>query len=287
MKLNDFTKKQKRMLLIFMLVIILVLVILVIGIFKAVGKKQEEEMVPIPEVTPAEEIPQVEVTPKAEKNEMEQAIEEQMKELKMIKLHLEGYAKTIFAGWEWVMQEEISKYAKEQEIDVENAVILGYLGYDQKTEDHSFYIQLDDVAGTILIGKYHPYKASVEPTEKTLEEIQKEMEEMGDSGMPEDVEEEEKPESTPEPTKTPVVPYADMEIREVPETLVNTLGQDASDLPASLAGFLAANERSEDTYATYAENKKEEDGKTMFDLKLQDGTMVHVIYKKGEYTFSF
>ena len=194
-----------------------------------------------------------------------------------IQLHLEGYMKSIFGGWDWVMQEALTSYGKEHQIQAKNAVVLSYTGYDAGTDTHSFYLQLDDEEGTILLGTYHPYEAKIEPADKTLEEIRKEKEVLGDKG------EEETGEisaQTPAPTKTPEVLYTDMQILDVPVTLAEFLGEDATDLPTTLAGYLVSQGREGDTCATYAGNLNIDQQTAEFDLQLADETIIYVTYNR-------
>lgn len=148
-------------------------------------QKQADEKEAIPEPTE-----QLEMPLKDEKEKVEKPEEDSKKlqeELDVIQIHLDGYMKTIFNGWDWVLQEKLTKYGKEHQISAKNAVVLAYIGYDIQSDTHSFYLQLDDKEGTILLGKYHPYQAEIEPTDKTLEDIQKEKELLGEnaSGLPE------------------------------------------------------------------------------------------------------
>jgi hypothetical protein len=263
-----------------------ILLSLILFIIIMALQKQAEENEVIPEPTEQLEIPL-----RAEKEDVEKP-EEDIKKLQeesdVIQIHLDGYMKTIFNGWDWVLQEKLTEYGKEHQIPAKNAVVLAYIGYDIQSDTHSFYLQLDNKEGTILLGKYHPYQAEIEPTDKTLEDIQKEKELLGDKGEPEESSQESEIESvsTPEPTKPPVVPYADMEILEAPVELADFLGEKASALPEGLAIFLVDEDREGDTYAVYSGNLKVEDGKAQFDLKLKDETVIHVDYD-GEYRYSF
>lgn len=191
-------------------------------------------------------------------------------------------------GWDWVLQEKLTEYGKEHQIYAKNAVVLAYIGYDIQSDRHSFYLQLDDKDGTILLGTYHPYQVEIEETDKTLEDIQKEKKLLGDEGEPDGQSQENKlvGVETPESTKPPANPYAEMEILEVPMGLAELLDENAYVLPEGLAIFLAAEGREGDTYAVYFGNLNIGDGKAQFDLELKDGTVVNVDYN-GEYRYCF
>lgn len=191
-------------------------------------------------------------------------------------------------GWDWVLQEKLTEYGKEHQIYAKNAVVLAYIGYDIQSDRHSFYLQLDDKDGTILLGTYHPYQVEIEETDKTLEDIKKEKKLLGDEGEPDGQSQENNlvGVETPEPTKPPTNPYAEVEILEVPMGLAELLGENAHNLPEGLAIFLAAEGREGDTYAVYSGNLNIEDGKAQFDLELKDGTVVNVDYN-GEYRYCF
>lgn len=277
--------KRRRQLLLWMGTAAILLTLILFIIIMALQKQAEENKV-IPEPTE-----QLEMPLREEKEDVEKPEEDSKKlqeESDVIQIHLDGYMKTIFNGWDWVLQEKLTEYGKEHQIPAKNAVVLAYIGYDIQSDTYSFYLQLDDEERTILLGKYHPYQAEIEPTDKTLEDIQKEKGLLGDQGEPEEQlqESETVSVSTPEPTKAPVVPYADMEILEVPVELAELLGENAPSLPEGLAIYLASEGRKGDTYAVYSGNLKVEDGKAQFDLKLKDETVIHVDYD-GAYRYSF
>lgn len=254
-----------------------VLSICLVIIIMALRKQAEES--PVQKET-EKEVQTLTTEHTGEEEKEEPVIDEavrQAAESDKIQLHLEGYMKSIFGGWDWVMQEALTSYGKEHQIQAKNAVVLSYTGYDAGTDTHSFYLQLDDEEGTILLGTYHPYEAKIEPADKTLEEIRKEKEVLGDKG------EEETGEisaQTPEPTKTPEVLYTDMQILDVPVTLAEFLGEDATDLPTTLAGYLVSQGREGDTCATYAGNLNIDQQTAEFDLQLADETIIYVTYNR-------
>ena len=228
------------------------------------------------EEPPAQKETEEEVQALTNENAGEEEIEEpnideavwQAAEPDKIQLHLEGYMKSIFGGWDWVMQEALTAYGKEHQIQAKHAVVLSYIGYDTGTGTHSFYLQLDDEAGTILLGTYHPYEAEIQPADKTLEEILKEKEAAGDKGE-EEANETAAPTPTPEPTKVPEVLYTDMQILDVPVTLADFLGETAPQLPTTLVGYLLSQGREGDTCATYAGNLEIGQKEAEFDLNLE------------------
>lgn len=238
--MNQKNRGKKKKQLVFMGTAAVVLSICLVIIIMALRKQAEES--PVQKET-EKEVQTLTDEHTGEEEKEEPVIDEavrQAAESDKIQLHLEGYMKSIFGGWDWVMQEALTSYGKEHQIQAKNAVVLSYTGYDAGTDTHSFYLQLDDEEGTILLGTYHPYEAKIEPADKTLEEIRKEKEVMGDKG------EEETGEisaQTPEPTKTPEVLYTDMQILDVPVTLAEFLGEDAPELSTTLAGYLVSQGR--------------------------------------------
>lgn len=279
--MNQKNRGKRKKQLVFMGTAAVVLSICLVIIIMALRKQAEES--PVQKET-EKEVQTLTAEHTGEEEKEEPVIDEavrQAAESDKIQLHLEGYMKSIFGGWEWVMQEALTSYGKEHQIQAKNAVVLSYTGYDAGTDTHSFYLQLDDEEGTILLGTYHPYEAKIEPADKTLEKIRKEKEAVGDKG------EEETGETlmqTLEPTKTPEVLYTDMQIRDVPVTLAEFLGEDAPDLPTTLAGYLVSQGREGDTCATYAGNLNIGQQTAEFDLQLADETIIHVTYN-GEFAY--
>lgn len=108
-----------------------------------------------------------------------------MEGIKTIHLQTEGYIKEIFAGWEWNMQEALTAYAKENGIEAEHAVPIFYKRYEEETQRHFFYVQMDDEAGTIVLVSYGRYRSEVMESDMTLGEILKAKSETGDKGEPE------------------------------------------------------------------------------------------------------
>lgn len=290
---ND--KKKLVVVIAILAAIFLIVLVLLIAVVSGKGsseeKKGQETAESSQDDTPEEfkETNPGQMEGNAEKICIENTADSYAETRKTVTLHLEGYAKNIFCGWEWTMQNQLTSYAKEHGIGAENAVVLLYAGYDGQTDTHSFYLQFDDADGTILLGTYQPYSSKVQPSDKTLDEILEEKESQGDEGEPDELPEETAtptPAATPEPTKAPVIPYTDLQILEVPAELADFLGTDASNLPAGLAGFLAANHMEGNEYATYTGEYQLKGNKAVFDVELKNKTLIHVMYD-GEYTFEF
>jgi len=277
--------KQRKQLVIWLGIVTVFLALFLFIIVMAI-QKQSEEIKVIPKDSEQLEMPLGNEKENVEKTD--EKTERLQEESDAVQIHLEGYMKNIFNGWDWVLQEKLTEYGKEHQIYAKNAVVLAYIGYDIQSDRHSFYLQLDDKDGTILLGTYHPYQVEIEETDKTLEDIQKEKKLLGDEGEPDGQSQENKlvGVETPESTKPPANPYAEMEILEVPMGLAELLGENAHNLPEGLAIFLAAEGREGDTYAVYYGNLNIEDGKAQFDLELKDGTVVNVDYN-GEYRYCF
>lgn len=299
--MKELSREEKKKLKIglcgLVIVTVLVLAIIILAIIKSGNDDESYTAQTVTEETEKDTESQNEditdaLPDLAEEAGEKERIDSYLEARKSVSFHLEGYMKNIFGGWEWTMQEQITAYVKEQGIDAENAVVLLYNGYDANSDTHSFYLQLDDKDGTVLLGTYHPYESKVQPSDKTLDEILKEKESQGDAGEPDELPEEtvtpsSAPTATPEPTKAPVIPYTDLQILEVPTELADFLGANAPNLPAGLAGFLAANNNIEgNQYATYTGEYQISGNKAVFDVELKNKTVIHVVYD-GEYTFEF
>lgn len=268
---KQMDKRKKQML--FMSIAVALLLIILVVLLVAANRQYDTDG------TFKEEIAQavVENEEQEQKEEPQSEIAKKVEEAfqsDLIKLHMEGYLEEIFQGWEWVLQEELLAYTQKNEIEAANAVVLCYAGYETETQYHGFYVQLDDADGTILFAAYRPYEAKVSKTDKTIEDIRNIIGSSGDTG-----------DDTAQDTdtsgeQTPVLTYAEMEIKDVPISLVQYLGGAAGKLPSELAGFLVSVGRIGDTYAVYDGNLEIENDTATFDLKLSDGVVVKVRFEK-------
>lgn len=109
--------KRRKQLLVWMGTAAILLSLILFIIIMALQKQAEENEV-IPEPTEQLEIPL-----RAEKEDVEKP-EEDIKKLQeesdVIQIHLDGYMKTIFNGWDWVLQEKLTEYGKEHQIPAKN-----------------------------------------------------------------------------------------------------------------------------------------------------------------------
>lgn len=214
-----------------------------------------------------------------------------------IDMEITPMAREVMGSWSYLLVEAMNNYAEENQIEAQKAEIIAYGGLDTE-ESYIFYVQMDDVNGTILEMQYKNYKITVKKATQTLEEILSKNYDPSDDEMDSEKaheelekqweEEEAAVSETVTPTKAavPEMPNSSIQILDIPTELADRF-QNPAAFASTLAGYLTTIEQDPNQSVYYADSLKENKSKISFLVTCEDGTEISVKYDLKTETFSY